>query len=416
MNEAVETIKLPDTSISVKVTDLNYEIFTSFDKLEGLRGEWDDFVSAVGSDIYFSFDWCRVWWSYYGSNRNLQIYLFRNGKDVVGIVPMFYERIWLGPVWMRIGKLLCSDFTTALCNPPVQGEISKDIYEIIIKHLIIECRCDAVWFGPLGGNYGTMESLQATRKSLENLTVVTRKTIFAPHTLFSLPDTFDLYLQSLDKQERGNFRRSMKHLVESYSVDVKIIRDEDQAVKEFVNFKEMHDLQWQSEGRLGHFGDWPKSTAYTLDLIRSQARLGRLRLVRISANGEILCYQLCFTFGGCYFWRLPARVTGREWDRYGLGRIGLVKMIEVAIEEGIDRIEAGAGHYNYKVRLGGTEFQLQSVMISAKNFSSLLRSRLFCFFADALHTLYYKIWFGRVAPKLWLKRRPLRKIWIRSHL
>ena len=150
--------------------------------------------------------------------------------------------------------------------------------------------------------------------------------------------------------------------------------------------------------------------------MRDAVRTGRLRLVRLRVDGKVVSYQLCFAFGDWYYWRLPARVVGEEWDLLGLGRIGLVQLIEVALGEGIRHIEAGAGRYEYKVRHGAEEHLLRSLLVVSTRSGSRLRSSLFARLARALHLFYYRGWFARVAPRLPLPRRPLWRSWIRSRL
>jgi CelD/BcsL family acetyltransferase involved in cellulose biosynthesis len=133
-------------------------------------------------------------------------------------------------------------------------------------------------------------------------------------------------------------------------------------------------------------------------------------------DGKAIAYRYAYKFGRRYFAILPARLYGPDWDRYGLGRLTHLMTVEHAITEGVTAIEAGQGHYDYKVRLGGMEYPLHSIMIVANRLGSRLRARAFCAWADTLHLLYYRIWFNRLAPRLPLKRRPLWRCWIRSRV
>src|SRR5438132_3516373 len=122
----------------------------------------------------------------------------------------------------------------------------------------------------------------------------------------------------------------------------------------------MHDAQWQAEGRLGHFGDWPGAESFNRDLVAELSPLARVRFVRLWANDRVICSQFCFVFGDSCYWRLPARAPEPEWERFSLGRIGLMNMIEAMIGEGVRRVEGGAGHYEYKLQCGGRELPVRS--------------------------------------------------------
>lgn len=391
-------------------------VFNTWDTLLPLKSVWDAFVRQVGGDIYFSFDWCRLWWRHYGRDRALRIFVFRAGPTWAGVVPMFLERVRLGPVSLRIAKLVGADFAMALCNPPVRRSAAPRVFADLLADLLDRQACDAVHIGPLAGTYPSTEDLIRVCRDRSDKVRIARDTIPAPHTVVPLPATFEEYLHSIDRQQRADYRRHLNQLTRTFRIKTDVIRDPDAADLEFVHFRDLHTRQWQAEGKLGHFGDWPGAEAFNRDVLRAQAVEGRLRLTCLIADGDVVSYQLCYRFGDTWFWRLPARRVGGPWNRYGLGRIGLIKMIEAAISEGASAIEAGIGRYEYKCRLGAREYPLRSILIAANRPSSRLRAELFCRLADALHLLYYRLWFHRLAPRLPLPRRPLWRTWIRSRL
>jgi hypothetical protein len=178
----------------------------------------------------------------------------------------------------------------------------------------------------------------------------------------------------------------------------------------------MHKLQWQAEGKLGHFGDWPKAASFNRELVRVLSGRGQVKLYRFIVDSAVASYQYGFVFGDGLFWRLPARAVGTQWDRFGLGRIGLLKMFETAIPQGVRRVEAGIGHYDYKVQLGGRECPVESLLVTANRASSRFRAGLSAMLSTVLDLVYYKIWFQRVACRIHLRRRPLWSFWIRSKI
>lgn len=403
-------IGTPDTA------SLTWQVYSSFDQLRIMRREWDCFVEKLDGNIYSSFDWCRVWWQYYGANRDLLVFVFRAGQELVGVVPMFVEGVSLGPVFLRVAKLLVSDHTLALCDPPVRTEYARKVFETLLEGLMCDYGCDAVAFRPLSGFCNTVQVLREIFDQRSDLGEIARSEMIGSNTMFELPERFEDYLAGLKSGDRRNYQRRYRLLTKSFDLLEEVVRDPTEAEREFDNFTDIHRLQWKSEGKLGHFWDWPKGKAFHLELVRSQARLGRLRLYCLRANGEVISSQYGYVFGHSLHWYLSARATGTQWKRFGLGRIGLAKTVESAIGEGIRRIEAGCGHYPYKLAMGGRECALRSMLIVAPGMSSWLRQRLFCLGANALNLLYYRIFFSRVAPLLPWRQRPLWRTWIRSRL
>jgi CelD/BcsL family acetyltransferase involved in cellulose biosynthesis len=385
---------------------------TDLAAMAAMREEWDALVGEAGGDIYFTYDWCRTWWRYYGRGRQLSILSFRQDNKLVGLVPLLVERLWMGPVPIRLAKMLGSDFTTVVLSPPVLPDCAVDIYTIVLETMLGQGRCEAAWFGPLAGN---QPHRQALRQACGPQVQIVRDRDIGVHTIFQLPETFEQYLAGLDKSQRGNYRRDQRNLEKLHPLRLDTIEDVTQIQPEFDRFVALHQAQWTPQGMLGHFGDWPDAIAFNRDLARTMAAQGRLRLERLTAGQEPVAYDYSFRLGPRLFWRLPARRTGEPWDRLGLGRVCLVARIQAAIAAGIRQIEGGGGHYDYKVRLGATEYPLGSMLISNKGLAGL-KAKMLCRRADLLNFAYYRAWFSRIAPRLPLPRRPLWRMWIRSHL
>jgi len=229
-----------------------------------------------------------------------------------------------------------------------------------------------------------------------------------------LPDTFKEYLKSLGAKERGNFSRRRTQLSKGHRVTFDVVSQVDKVASEFEGFRLLHDAQWQAEGKLGHFGDWPNAGNFHRDLVRTLGRQGMVRFYRILTDDRIISSQFCYVFRETNYWRLPARVYGEEWDRLGLGKMGCVKMIEGSLEAGLQIVEAGRGHYEYKIQLGGREWPLRTVQFVRRGPGVSARVRVFRTFASLLDLVYYKVVFARLAPRMPALRRPLWPVWIRS--
>lgn len=394
---------------------ITYRVYRRFEDSPLQQEQWDSFVESVGGDIYSTYDWCRIWWQYYSYRRELRIHLFYRQERLVGIIPAFCERLWLGPIWLRLAKVISADSAAGIVHPPVEAECATEIYQLLISSLLEEDGCDGLCLGPIGEDYASFASIN---KAIENhpRLMILEDFSRSVYTSFKLPETFEDYVQSLNKRQRGNLRRDLNLINRSFSLEQDAVRDEKASSAEFKSFAEMHSDQWKAEGKLGHFDDWPKGHEFNAKMVQEQAKLDRLRLVRLKADGQVVSYQLCFEFAGRWHWRLPARLVGKDWHRYGLGRIGLIKQIEMAIDEGVREIEAGSGQYPYKVKLGGDVYSLHTLVATRSNTLCRWRATLFMKLALLLNLFYYRLWFCRFAPKLPFRRRPLWRLWIRTRV
>jgi CelD/BcsL family acetyltransferase involved in cellulose biosynthesis len=392
------------------------DVSNSFEAANVTREEWDEFVLSVGGDLYVSYDWCRIWWRHYGRNRRLRLYIFRNGPRLVGLAPMFVERVRLGPIITKMAKRVGSDFALTIFALPLAADHVEIAYKQLLTRLVQDEKCDSVSLSFMPGNDPTLIGLRRGCESLGGVVTIVRDEPSGPHTLFHLPDTLEEYLSKLDRRQRQNYRRQLKQLKETFRVEGNVVTEASQARSAFDGFKTLHEHQWREEGKPGHFGDWPRSAAFNTDLVDELSRLGRFRMVQLLADQRVIAYQYAFVFGDRCCWRLPARAPEKELDRFGLGVLGMVQMFEAMISEGIRQIEAGVGHYDYKMRFGGEELQIRSFFVAASRPGAALRSHLFLRFSNFFHLVYYRIWRLRVVSRLGLPGRYLSQTWIRSRV
>ena len=233
--------------------------------------------------------------------------------------------------------------------------------------------------------------------------------------MFRFPASFDEYLGSLSKSQRQNHRRYLRKLAEAHDIEFRTISGEE-AVTYFDEFVELHAVHWNEAGKLGHFGDWPGSEDFNRDLITRLAAENRARFYEIRSGGRILAIEFSYVLDDRCYWRLPARDPDPELQKLRLGRLSLAEMFRVLIEDGHTMVEAGPGHYDYKVRLGAEEHRLRRVVVSRNTIRARGRVALLLRWADLVHLVYYRGWFLKLAPRLGRSGRPLWGPWIRTRV
>jgi CelD/BcsL family acetyltransferase involved in cellulose biosynthesis len=394
------------------IPGLRLERLVSVDDLDRVREEWDAFVERNGCDIYFTVDWLQAWWAHYGKGRTFEGLILRDGDEMVAALPFCVQRVWAGPVPVRLARFVGADSTIAVLSPAIVAGQEEAVLQAALDHLLGDARCQAVSLSPLSGESpvaGASERVAGEHFRLG------RSDSTGPHTVFKLPDSFDDYLAGLGQTSRRDHRRSVRQLNKAYEVAFRTVSGEE-AIDYLDGFVDLHTAQWQAEGRLGHFGDWPGSVEFHRDLLRRMAASGRARFYEITGDGRVLAIEQCFVLGNRCFWRLPGRDPDPELRKMGLGRTSAAELFRILIDDGQTLVEAGPGHYEYKVRLGCEELALRRIVISGRSLPSRLRGALLLRWADFLHLAYYRVWFLKVAPRLKLSRRPLWRPWIRTRV
>jgi hypothetical protein len=392
-------------------TNISYSIYTSFDEISDLREDWDSFVESVSGDIYLTFDWCRVWWQFYGKKRLLRIAIFYQQQKIVALFPVFIDTIWIGPMWLKLAKIVGTDFTMNIMSPAIRLDLATEIFLCMSTILFSKEGCDAFYYGPASSYHPVMQAIADDASCQNSLKFINIKSL-GTYTVFPVADSIDSFFSALGRSARQNIRRRLRKLNDLHHIEFKLTN----TPSVFLEFIELHTAQWKLANKLGHFGDWPDSEDFHSAVAKLQAQQNRLRLFSLYADGQPILYRYVYYFGTRFHAFLSARACDTEWNEYGIGYLSHALLMEKAILERIGEIDAGRGHYSHKLHLGGKEIPLVSHLISKKSTNCIFRTYLFYFCSRMLHLLYYRIWFNRLAPKFPLKRKPLWRLWIRTRL
>jgi hypothetical protein len=398
------------------MTDVSCVVLDSYNDVDqALEKEWDELAIKAGGSIYLTCAWSRIWWEFYGKEKLLRIFLFRSEGELVGVVPIYIDRIRIALVKARIARLVGANNPPRVFDLPIVKEYATQVAENLVRHLIVTNRCDLISIGPVSDECDAKKPLfSAFGKMTEDLGRVS-DVPFGVYTYFRLPDTYETYMQSLSSNERKNRRKyDLRLMAKEFDVRLTMMREPDEIEAEMPHFITLHAAQWKPQGRLGYFGAWPHADTFNHHLAVELARLGRTRLIKITAGGKPVLYQYSYVFADCCYWQLPAREPGKEWDRFSLGATALVVLVRSAIEEGIKRIEGGLSYYDYKIRLGATESNVSIARLTARRPSSIIKYYVCVALRKMCLNVYYKLWYSRIQPKLPpLFRRPIWMTYIR---
>jgi hypothetical protein len=329
-------------------------------------------------------------------------------------VPIYIDTLGWGPLRFRVARLVGANIPPKVFDPPVPESCAGEVMGHVVDQLFGNDACDLLSFGPVSELQPVVKCIEAVCSQRRNL-VGQCKTVQGIHSVFHVPANMEDYYASLSKNERKNRRYyELRLLRKEYETRVDVVSDAAEVSQEFERFAEQHREQWAAEGKTGHFGAWPRALDYNRALVKAQGERGRLRCIRLAANGEVIASLYTFAFGRRYFSELPSRAVDQKWERFSLGPTAIVTMLDQAIKEGINRVEGGLAHYDYKVRLGAREYSTLTFRVVAAKPVARARFALFNFVRQCWSYAYQKLWYRRVMPRLprafW---RPQSERWLR---
>jgi hypothetical protein len=395
------------------------QVFDCFAAIDSMQNRWDEFVESLGCDIFMTYDWCRVWWKHYGGDKPLMIFVFYHRESIVGLLPTYLEKMYAGPVSVKVARIVGTPYVPVEVNPPVSGPFMRQVVTQWLDRLYSEFNPDIVCVGPISGTYDKTDQLNDECVNYSNGLYDVNKINTGVETIFKLGSSWDEYLSRFSANMRRKVNRVYRDILKivgenSPGIGLKLVTASDLPVV-FEEFVLAHNLYWEQSNQSGHFNDWPKSAEFHREAAEAQLKRGRLRMFELYAGNSFMEYEYAYKFSDTYFHFLNARTMATEFSNVNVGVAGLSEVAKKAICEGVSIVNSMRGKYDYKLRMGGELVPIHTILIFRKGILARLRVRAFRCLARLIHIFYYRIWFCRVAPKLPWRRRPLRNIWIKTN-
>lgn len=394
------------------VNGLSVDVIGSFDSVPMTAAEWDGFMESMGAEIFLSYDWCRLWWKYYGANGSLQIFVFRSQEALVGIVPLYIESIACGG---RVARILCSHFMPTTVRLTIERSHLAAAMEVIPRRLFGENAVDMIHLGPLAGGYGDFDQLFEACQKSGGETFQAESFCNDVQTYFPLKDTWDEQMNQLSRQERKRMRRVYKDMESAGMALTVTCADRETFPDIFSKFVAMHQQKWEQSGSAGHFVDWPRARQFHEENAAVQLQQGRLRLLELKINGQAIGYKFAFRFGNgmCAFLDARSEIPGSV--RIQFSHLAFSEQMQRAIGEGIKWVDSMRGRYPHKLALGGVIAPIHSIVLCRKGGLSTAKAKLFQKLAFLFDGFYYKLFRCRLVPRLHLKVKEHQSWWLRTH-
>jgi CelD/BcsL family acetyltransferase involved in cellulose biosynthesis len=402
----------PDAEASTGGITLRVE--TSFAAVEDLRDDWDTAVASLGGTIYMTYDWCRMWWEYYGGDNKLRILIFSSEGSVIGLIPLYVSVLGFRPLQLRVARLVGANIPPKVFNPALAKEHAQEVFDSAVTHMLKVEFCHLVNLGPISELYGK-HLLEAARKH-DSAGVGIAVRARGVHSMFVVPETYEQYLDGLTKKERKNNRNryDLSLLKKECEGGEEFVSDPANIMNEYQILYELHTQQWQQKQGTGHFLSWPQGRDFNAAVILQQAALGRAEFLKIVVQGKPIASIYGFYIGNFYHAELMGRAYVPEWEKYNLGRAILVRALDRAISKGCKVMDVGLGRYEYKERLSAQEHAVFEIRCRRTQGSARVLYFIFECIRVVLLVIYHKVWYRRLRKLIPLRwRGPQASLWLR---
>ena len=236
---------------------------------------------ARAGNMFLGPEWLLPWWKHFGEGRELATLCVREGGRLIGLLPLFLERVRIGGVAARRlaflgdGDTSC-DCLDALAEPGREREVLEQCLAKLMELPWDVCDLDGVW----------RESLTALQlahrfapgKAAYGVVRDARLRFVCPH--IPLEGTWEQYLEGLGRRE--NLRRREKWLYRQPGASVSCAREGEAAAKAVEEFLALHRARWAAEGGSDGLTD-ARHEAFHREASQELARAGMLRMYTLYA-------------------------------------------------------------------------------------------------------------------------------------
>jgi CelD/BcsL family acetyltransferase involved in cellulose biosynthesis len=333
---------------------MRIESHTSSDIFSCLQPEWNRLLQqSPGDTLFLTWEFQKTWWEHFNTGCELRVLTARDDAgQLLGIAPLYLERDENGRALLRlIGGIEVADYLDFIV--PADG--ARDVLDGFI-----ECICRMPDWHAL--DLRNIPAASSTREHLAGLA--------APHALrhterieevcpiIPLGDTFDAYLESLDKKQRHEIRRKVRKAYAEAEVKWYCVGAEHSLSEAVDRFVDLHQKSKQNKDEFMT----PGMIAFFQALAKITYEAGWLELAFIDVNGKPAATYFDFAYRGmtlCY----NSGYDPQAYAALSPGIVLLTELIEHAVKHQRKCFDFLQGNETYKYRMGAQDSQVFMVTL-----------------------------------------------------
>lgn len=340
------------------MTGLHAEVVRDLPGLLRLRREWSALCeSAAAGGLFLTPEWLVPWWLSFGGGRTLQLLCLRErpGGALVGLLPLFSERVALGGVEVRRlaflgdGETGC-DYLDLLAAPGREGEVFAAALRALGALEWELCDLDGLWreaatASALAMRFPEGRAVRAADTELGPGAEVVRDGAlrFVCPYVSTVGHTWGEYLAGHPRRE--NLRRREKWLLKQPGAAIDVARGGDDSPRALERFFALHAARWESDGgSSGVSGD--AGHAFHRLAVAELAARGWLRLYTLSVARR----PVASVYGVVHRGKMIYYQSGYDpaWAPRSVGLVLLARVAEDTFREGLAELDFLRGDEAYK--------------------------------------------------------------------
>ena len=397
---------------TTRTVGLVHSVYRDFNAVRCFEDEWDAFAARAG-DMFCTLTWYETWWRHFGDRRRLEVHVFREGDELVALLPIVRYTLRVAGIPLRMVQLVGCDHALAAAGLAIKRACIEPVMRALTASLTRTGPWDLLHLGPMRSYALEVPRIGHACAAVSDVDAVIIGNRDGCQTIYPLPETYERYIAGMSGSERRNIGRCERRLADSHTVELSFPHTLDEVEAALDHLVELHQELWKTKGRLGQFEEWPAFEPFYRDMCRVQQEAGRLVLVQLNVDGRPVGVEGGYAFGPRVHAIIRGYDPGEEWNKYSFGRILHCGMAREAIRRGAKLLDDGGGAFEYKHRLGGKLACARSVTVLHKGRAARVRFWLAARVACFLFGFGRRMWIYKL-HRLGFSERPIRRKRLRA--
>lgn len=323
------------------------QIYITPDAFEQLAGEWNALLRrSTSNTLFLTNEWQKTWWRELGDGE-LRVLAMREGDELVGIAPLFFEENQLGSVEVAlVGCKEVSDYLDFIFAQGYEAACFQAVIDFLksddapVWHTI--GLCNIVETSPTLSTFVEMLNAENwnARPAFEDV---------CPRV--TLPDTFEAYLATLEGKERRELQRKLRrantHVAITFAESVERL---DNDVDDFLALMKASMVSKSTFMT-------PRMERFFHAAARAMFDAGWLELAFLEVESVRAATYMNFVYDD----KVLVYNSGLDSAKFSYlspGQVLVARLIEKAINEKRGAFDFLQGSEDYKYKLGGKDVKL----------------------------------------------------------
>ncbi len=306
---------------------------------EAAREDWEELAERSGS-VFATWEFATAWWRHFGEGSELALLRCMRPDGPLAIVPLC--RSQRGPLnILRFIGYGPGDTLGPVCGPADREDAAAALREALAEgaagpwHVLLAERLPVGSLGPaLGGR-------KLQREASPELEIGGR--------------SWEEFVASCSRNMKEKLRRNTRKLEKQHELSFRLCEDPDRLDDDLDTLIRLHRARWgEGEGAFQR----EAVVAFHHDFAAAALERGWLRLWTMEVDGEPAAAWYGFRFGGAESFYQSGRDP--RFDRFSIGFLMLMRTVQAAFEDGLDRYAFLRGDEPYKDRLAESDLGLET--------------------------------------------------------